>query len=72
MRQFLITKLVCAKCGNNLELSSERVKTTKYAQGEPTGADMVESAIVVEPCKVCMEPLTRMRQAVAVLLESNK
>lgn len=71
MREFLITKLVCSKCGNNLTMTNERPQTTRCATGEPTGADMVELAVMVEPCSVCMEPLTRMKRAVAVLLESN-
>lgn len=72
MREFLVTKLVCSKCGNNLQLSTDRPKTTRCATGEPTGADMVELAVAVEPCPVCMGPLEQMRRAVAVLLDAAK
>lgn len=71
MREFLVTKLVCAKCGNKLSLSTDRPKTTRHAEGEPTGADMLELAVAVEPCEVCMEPLERMRRAVDVLLDGK-
>lgn len=43
MREFLITKFVCSKCGNNLKLTYNTPKGAgRYAEGEPTGAAMVE------------------------------
>lgn len=67
-REFLITKFVCAKCGDVLEI--ERAPTTERARhcdGEPTGAAMVASTIVIEPCKRCAEPFEAMRRAAATL-----
>lgn len=66
-REFLITKMVCAKCGSNLSLTYDVPKGAgKYAQGEPTGADMVQQVVAVEPCAMCLEPLHRMRRALKI------
>lgn len=69
MRQFLITKMVCAKCGNNLQLTYDVPKGDgRYADGEPTGAHMVEQKVAVEPCQKCMAPLEELRAAARVLV----
>ena len=69
-RQFLVTKMVCANCGSNLNLTYDVPKQAgRYAQAQPTGSDMVEQLVAVEPCMTCMEPLDRIRKAMAVLLE---
>lgn len=48
MRSFLLTKLVCAACGQNLEIG-DRLPTTagQCERGEPTGADMVPTVVSV-------------------------
>ena len=71
MREFLITKIVCSVCGNNLELNYVApVGSGKYAEGEPTGAAMVQQLVSVEPCKKCSAPLEEMRKAVRVLVNA--
>jgi hypothetical protein len=69
MREFLITKFVCADCGNNLELSTEKPKTgnSRYSQGEPSGAYMLQQLVPLHPCRVCMQPLFAMREALKTL-----
>jgi len=67
-REFLVTKFVCAACGQNLSLSYELPTTySKHAEGQPTGAEMVEQRVAVEPCKPCAAPLLQIRSALAVL-----
>lgn len=71
MREFLITKFVCSKCGNNLQLTYDPPKGAgRYADGEPTGAAMVQQVevVVVEPCQCATRPLEEMRNATKVLL----
>ena len=65
-RQFLITKFVCHACGANLNLSYDK-KRGQYAEGEPTGADMVESVISIEPCATCLRPLRELSLAIKAL-----
>ena len=68
MRQFLVTKFACAKCGGNLSITYDKPKTSGgYEEGQPTGADMVEQIVVVEPCQPCMTPLHEIKRALAVL-----
>jgi len=68
MRQFLVTKFCCSKCGENLTLSYEAPKGAgRYADGEPTGAEMVNQVVAIEPCKNCFAPLEEMRRAAKVL-----
>ena len=70
MREFLITKFVCAKCGDNLELTYDKPSgAVRHADGEPTGAAKVEQVVVVEPCRRCLEPLENVRRAIGVLKE---
>ena len=40
----------------------------KYAEGEPTGAAMVQQIITVNPCECTLAPLNEMRKAVKTLL----
>ena len=68
MREFLVTKFVCSNCGGNLQLSSEKPASSKYADGEPTGAAMVESLVVIVPCKCVTRQIDEMRNAAKVLL----
>jgi hypothetical protein len=70
MREFLITKFVCAACGNNLQLTYDIPKGAGRfcAQDEPTGAAMVQQLVAIEPCKCTTRPLEEMRNAAKVLL----
>lgn len=71
-RKFLVTKFVCAKCGCNLSLSYDAPTTNiSYEDGEPTGADMVQQLIVVEPCVPCMAPLRRLQTALSILKDNT-
>lgn len=71
-REFLVMKMVCAQCGSNLSLSYDTPKTgSNYAQGEPSGAFMVEKLVAVEPCRPCMEPLRRLQEALETLKVSG-
>lgn len=71
MRKFLITKFVCAKCGTNLSLTyGVPKKGSNYADGEPTGADMVESIIAIEPCTTCARPTEKLIDALKTLNEA--
>lgn len=68
-REFLVTKMVCAKCGGNLQLTYATPQGSGlYAAGEPTGAVMVQQLVAVEPCETCMRPLTTTRAAMRALL----
>ena len=72
-RKFLVTKFVCAKCGSNLSLTYDMPKTvgglSSYERGEPTGADMVNNFIAIEPCSACAKPLEKMVDALKTLNE---
>jgi hypothetical protein len=69
MREFLVTKMVCSKCGSNLELTYDMPKVAiKYADGEPSGAAMVQMRVAVEPCKHCMGPMDEMRKAAKLMI----
>ena len=68
MREFLVTKMVCATCGGNLQLTYDvPTRAGHHAQGEPTGAHMVQQLVAVEPCRKCMAPLEQMRAAAKTL-----
>lgn len=71
MREFLVTKFVCAKCGTNLQPTYDMPKGAgQYADGEPTGACMVQQTIAIEPCERCMKPLEDMKAAARVLMQA--
>lgn len=40
----------------------------KYADGEPSGAAMVQMRVAVEPCKHCMGPMDEMRKAAKLMI----
>lgn len=68
MRQMLVTKFSCAACGSNLNLTYDKPKNSGgYVVGEPTGADMVQQVIAIEPCRKCIKPLEDIKNALAVL-----
>ena len=67
-RQYLLTKLVCSRCGTNLNLTYDVPKSAgRYVSGEPTGSDMVQQLIAVEPCCECDKPMQELRRAIGVL-----
>ena len=71
MREFLVTKFVCAKCGTNLQLTYDMPKVGSFhSDGEPTGAFMVENRIALEPCENCMKPLEDIKAAARVLMRA--
>lgn len=60
MRTNLITTFHCFDCGKKLEVDyGEGVKTeSPYSQGDPTGAAVMYSKVVVKPCRSCIEKHT--------------
>ena len=71
MREFLLTKFVCSQCGSNLRLTYAVPKAAgQYAEGEPTGADMVHQLVAIEPCVKCTPPVSKIKAALTHLLES--
>ena len=66
-REFLVTKLVCAKCGGILTLGYPAPAVAPHAEGQPPGAAMVETRVAVEPCTACTRPLEDVRDALRVL-----
>ncbi len=71
MREFLVTKMVCSKCGCNLQVTYDTPKGAgRYSDGEPTGAAMVQHLVAVEPCRQCLRPLEDLRAAARVLAEA--
>jgi hypothetical protein len=73
-RQFLVTKFACASCGASLKLSYEPdVKPKRdHAPGQPSGAEMLESVISLEPCRCVVDRLERMQSAARVLLGESE
>lgn len=69
MRQFWVHKFVCAKCGHFLEIKyiKDVDHHADYAKGEPTGANMVESYIAVEPCTECKKSLDDIKHALSTI-----
>lgn len=51
MRNFLVTKILCAKCGTPLALEYVGQKSSAYCNGEPTGAAMVDIQVKAFPCE---------------------
>lgn len=71
MREFLLTKFVCSKCGSNLRLTYDVPKAAgQYAEGEPTGANMVHQLVAIDPCEKCAPPIPKIKAALMHLLES--
>jgi hypothetical protein len=69
IREFLITKFICADCGNNLQLSYENKKaTTNYSEGEPTGAAMVMTVVSVHPCAKCRGKYDKFKQCIEAII----
>jgi hypothetical protein len=75
MRNFLVTKFVCSACGGILKLTRELPQTrsvgyTPYAEGEPTGADMVDQAVGIVPCECVTKKLEAIRGAAKILFDA--
>lgn len=71
MRTHLVTKFICSECGELLTLSYAKPKYAKYAEGEPTGAAMVENVITIHPCRKCTESVNKLKTAIKTLMESG-
>ena len=73
-RNLLVSKFVCAECGELLDIYSGPLKTSPpYASGEPTGASMKVNAIALHPCAKCLRPVQEVVRAVTTLLQiANK
>ena len=68
-RQFLVTKFVCSVCGGNLSVSYDVPKGAgQHSPGEPTGADIVEQLVAVEPCAPCAAPLKAVQSSLRTLI----
>lgn len=68
-RQFLVTKFKCSACGGLLDLNYNAPKNcSDYAEGEPTGAAMVQQFVAIDPCHQCMRPARDVQQALKTLL----
>lgn len=67
MRTHIVTKLVCAGCGETLELTGKPI-LGKYSEGEPTGADQLSNDIGVNPCYTCTDPARKAAEAMKTFL----
>ena len=71
MRTNLITHFYCNNCGHQLNVEYDRDDSPKKQQAftqtdrEPTGAACRYNRILVEPCKRCIEKLTRPARMIA-------
>lgn len=75
-RYNLVTKFICAKCGEQLTMSysAPAAKATGYnrdAEDGITGALKVENRIAIHPCRKCysdaVAPMDAMRKALAAV-----
>lgn len=65
MKEFLVSKFYCSKCGEILTIERTTAETrSPYIAGEPTGADMVEIGIKVRPCFKCMQMLIELTKEI--------
>lgn len=68
-REFLVTKFVCASCGENLDLSCDVPRGAgSYARGQPNGAAMVEQLVAIKPCRCVTGPLDDVRRDARALI----
>ena len=75
MREFIVTKLLCAKCGKPLQVTykPKDVSTSNTCvDGEPTGADKVEMFVYVMPCQNCKRHSDRIAYAIKTLIEETE
>lgn len=65
MRNFIVAKLQCARCGEPLEIKfhsevSEDAKNhSSYVNDGITGAAKFNASIFVEPCRYCQDKLEK-------------
>lgn len=74
-RKYLITKFACSICGSNLSISyrsEEHKPKGSHENGQPTGADMVQQIVIVEPCKCVTNRLEEIKRATRTLFEELK
>jgi hypothetical protein len=73
MRDTLVMRFACVVCGEGLKLSYRPGDKAKgrpsHSSEEPTGAAMVMQVTYIEPCRACLEPLRRLREAMKTLNE---
>ena len=69
IRGVLITKFVCAECGEFLKMSYTVPEGNRYIEEEPTGSAMVEHTFAVHPCQSCMAPYKKVKEALDVVLK---
>lgn len=68
-RVSLVTRFICAKCGNQLRLSytnPEKVILDKLSR-EPQGAYAREEIITIHPCENCEKPIRDFKKALATI-----
>ena len=72
MRNFLVTKFICAECGRLLELTRKTVggHPLPYAEGEPSGAYMTEQTVGIVPCECVTRKLEAIRGAAKMLFDA--
>ncbi len=73
MRYNLVTRFVCAKCGDQLALTHQPAKSNEYAPEKSdgiTGAAKVEQAIGIHPCQRCYSEATEPIKALRAALNS--
>ena len=68
-RSLFVLKLHCAKCKSALEF--ERISgNTAYVSGQPTGCEMVETALSVEPCHCMTDGPNRLKESLKSFLSN--
>ena len=65
MRNFIVAKLQCARCGEPLEIkfpnevSEDTRNHSSYVNDCITGAAKFDASIFVEPCRYCQDKLEK-------------
>jgi len=72
MRNFLASKFICTKCGDQLNASYDIPKLHENSNDSIAGAQKVEMFIAVDPCKTCLAPLNEIINAIKVLTKLSK
>lgn len=69
MKNSIVTKFVCSKCGRNLFVKYDSPKKSKqYTEGEPIGLEMIQQVITIEPCKCVTGQLKLIHKVLDILL----
>lgn len=74
-RTHLVTKFICANCGNSVRLSNEPPKVASYdkevVDDGITGAAKVEQSLYLHPCQKCYgeatAPIEALRQVLGII-----